>query len=88
MPMYYFHLQDDDAITDTEGTDLVDLAAARVHAVGVARELTANSDGILKHTWSLWTMTVHNDVGTELFALAMSDFGHGHPGNGGSPDEG
>ena len=46
MPMYYFHLQDDDTITDTEGTDLADLAAARVHAVGVARELTANSDGI------------------------------------------
>ena len=31
MPMYYFHLRDNEKITDVDGTDLVDLAAARTH---------------------------------------------------------
>jgi hypothetical protein len=36
MPMYYFHLYDDAPIDD-DGTDLINLAAARNHAAGVAR---------------------------------------------------
>jgi hypothetical protein len=42
MPMYYFHLHDDKDVVDSDGTDLPDAAAAREHAAGVARELTAN----------------------------------------------
>jgi hypothetical protein len=80
MPMYYFHLCDDETIVDPDGTDLVDIGAARDHAAGVARELTANSDGFLKQKWSQWTMTVHDDVGTELFSIAMSDLGNGNSG--------
>jgi hypothetical protein len=45
MPMYYFNLQDDETIVDSDGTDLVDVGAAREHATAVARELTANSVG-------------------------------------------
>jgi hypothetical protein len=41
MPMYYFHLYDDATLTDDRGTDLINLAAARDHAAGVARELTS-----------------------------------------------
>jgi hypothetical protein len=54
MPMYYFHLQDDE------------YGAARVHAAGVARELTSNSAGFLKQDWSEWTMSVHDEIGTEV----------------------
>jgi hypothetical protein len=80
MPMYYFHLCDDESVMDFDGTDLDDVGAARAHAIGVARELTFNSRGFLKQDWSQWTMTVHDDVGTELFSIAMSDFGDGGSG--------
>jgi hypothetical protein len=75
MPMYYFNLQDDDTVEDTDGTDLPDVGAARIHATGVARELTANGGGLLMQSWSGWTMSVQDDRGTELFSLTMSDFG-------------
>jgi hypothetical protein len=48
----------------------------------VARELTANSSGFLDQSWSGWTMRVQDDGGSELFSLAMSDFGNGNSGNG------
>jgi hypothetical protein len=50
MPVYYFHLYDDETIVDSDGTDLIDVGAAREHAAGVARELTANSTGFLDQT--------------------------------------
>ena len=80
MPMYYFHLQDDETIVDTDGTDLTSIGAARDHAAGVARELTANSTGFLDQNWSGWTMSVHDDGGVEVFSLAMSDFRDGNSG--------
>jgi hypothetical protein len=43
MPRYYFHLYDHVALRDEEGLEFIDLAAARDHAAGVARELTFNS---------------------------------------------
>ena len=78
MPMYYFHLYDDVPILDDDGTDLINLAAARDHAAGVARELTFNSEGLMDELWSNWTMKVHDDAGTELFSLVMSDFKSGN----------
>ena len=80
MPMYYFHLYDDETIVDSDGTDLIDVGAAREHAAGVARELTANSTGFLDQNWSGWTLRVHDDSGLELFSLAMSDFRDGNSG--------
>lgn len=59
MPMYYFHLADDETIVDSDGTDLLNVRAAREHAAGVARELTANSVGFFDQHWSAWTMTAH-----------------------------
>ena len=78
MGMYYFHLYNDVPVRDDDGTDLIDLPAARDHAAGVARELTFQSDGLLGQDWANWTMRVHDDQGLELFSLAMSDF---KPGN-------
>jgi hypothetical protein len=78
MPMFYFHLYDGASLLDDEGTDLIDIAAARDHAAGVARELTFKSTGMMDHDWSNWTMRIHDNQGIELFALTMSDF---EPGN-------
>jgi hypothetical protein len=39
VPRYYFHLYDDIAIMDEEGSELPDLAAARAKAVDTAREM-------------------------------------------------
>lgn len=75
MPMYYFNLNDDETVVDTDGTDLPNVGAARIHATGVARELTSNGGGILTESWSGWTMSVRDARGTELFSLTMSDFG-------------
>jgi hypothetical protein len=74
MPMYYFNLYDDTTIADNDGTDLIDVSAARDHAAGVARELTFKSSGMMEQGWSEWTMRVHDAHGKELFSLALSDF--------------
>ena len=78
MPMYYFDLHDGETIVDTDGTDLINVGAAREHAAGVAHELTANSIGFLDQNWSAWTMRVHDHSGSELFSLAMADFRDGN----------
>jgi hypothetical protein len=39
VPHFYFHLFNDADFPDDEGADLPDAAAARVHAVGEAREM-------------------------------------------------
>jgi hypothetical protein len=78
MPMYYFHLYDDAPLLDDDGTELINLAAARDHAAGVARELTFKNADFMQEAWGKWTMRVHDHEGTELFSLAMSDF---EPGN-------
>jgi hypothetical protein len=80
MSRYYFDLYDDEKIVDCDGTDLVDVGAAREHAAVVARELTANSFGFLDQSWSGWTMRVHDGGGLEVFSLAMADFRDGNSG--------
>ena len=75
MPMYYFHLSNDEKVLDVDGTNLANPAAARAHAFGVARELTFKSEGMLDQDWSLWRMLVHDDDCIELFSLPLSDFG-------------
>jgi len=39
MPLYYFHVYNDDVTMDEEGQDFPDAAAARVQAVKSVREL-------------------------------------------------
>jgi Domain of unknown function (DUF6894) len=76
MPVYYFDLQRHgtaiDTIADPDGTELPGPAAARDHANIVARELTFQSSGFLDRNWSVWTMSVHDGKGTELFSLEMT----------------
>ena len=71
MPMYYFHLRDQDMIADVDGTDLADTEAARDHADIVARELKFKTDGFLDEAWSKWSMHVHDADGLELFSFPM-----------------
>ncbi len=79
MPMYYFHLRDQDHITDVDGTELADVPAAREHADTVARELMFKTSGLEGEDWSKWTMVVHDSDGIEVLSFAMS----GENGNGG-----
>ena len=79
MPMYYFHLRDQDHITDVDGTELADVPAAREHADTVARELMFKASGLEGEDWSKWTMVVHDSDGIEVLSFAMS----GENGNGG-----
>jgi hypothetical protein len=78
MPMYYFHLRDQDKITDVDGTELTNVDAAREHADTVARELTFKTTGILGEEWSKWTMVVQDDDGLELFSFGMSAVRNGN----------
>jgi hypothetical protein len=78
MPMYYFHLRDQDQINDVDGTELADVAAAREHAGTVARELMFKSDSFMDEAWSEWSMVVHDDDGVEVFSFEMSDVGNGN----------
>ncbi len=63
MPMYYFHLRNQDHITDVDGTELPDIEAAREHAETVALELTFKSHSFMDEPgriglWSFRTATV------------------------------
>lgn len=78
MPMYYFHLYNNETIKDADGTELADVTAARAHAIVVARELTFNSSEISDQAWSAWTMRVHDRHDIELFSLLLSDFANGN----------
>ena len=78
MPMYYFHLRDNEPILDPDGTDLIDAEAARGHAEGVARELMFKTDGILGEAWSEWSMHVEDAEGLELFSFEMSQVPNGN----------
>jgi hypothetical protein len=73
MPMYYFHLRDDESVPDIDGTDLSNASEARTHAIGVARELMFESRGMLDHDWEYWTMSVRDSGGNELFSFRLSD---------------
>jgi hypothetical protein len=72
MPMYYFHLHDNDIVKDLDGTELADTDAARVHAGVVARELKFKNDGFLDERWTAWSMHVLDGEGLELFSFPMS----------------
>jgi len=75
--MYYFHLRNQDKFTDPDGTELVDVEAARAHALVVARELKFKSDTFMDEAWSRWFMHVQDGDGTELFSFPMSDVENG-----------
>jgi hypothetical protein len=73
MPMYYFHLLDNDEVIDSDGTELPDLQAAREHAGQVVRELMFRRDGMLQRDWSLWTMSVRDIDGRVLLSFPLGN---------------
>jgi hypothetical protein len=78
MPIYHFHLQDEKTLRDDAGSTLPDIAAAREHAIGVAKELTFRSEKMLGQDWSRWTLRVEDSEGKEILSLALGDFTNGN----------
>jgi len=69
MPMYYFHLRDDQTVPDVDGTDLLNASEARDHAIGVARELMFRSEGMLDHNGHCGKCPFMITKGTSFFPL-------------------
>jgi hypothetical protein len=76
--MYFFNLRDQDTIHDVDGTDLADNDAARAHAEVVAKELKFKSSTFEDEAWSMWTMSVRDAEGLELFSFPMGDVDGGN----------
>lgn len=74
MPMYFLRLCDTQTFSDEDGTELANVAQARAHAIQVARELAFKSTGIAGCPWAEWTMSGHDDEGTELFSFPDGGF--------------
>lgn len=75
MGTYYFHLIGAKTISDPDGVELSDVTAARVHALTVARELSANANQFLGHSWSDWTLSVTDESGRRVLSFPMNDIG-------------
>jgi hypothetical protein len=73
MPMYYFHLKDDEHVLDVDGTELASIDLARTHAVAVAQELMFKREAMLDRNWAEWTMSIRDRDNQELFSFPMSD---------------
>lgn len=74
MSIYHFNLQNDDSVLDVEGTDLPDDAAAREHAISVARELMFCGRDGFSGAWARYKMSVVDGDGNEVLSFAMTDF--------------
>jgi hypothetical protein len=71
MPTFYFHTEDGEQVTDTEGSELADIAAAEDAAVQIlAESLRGNS----KLFWESegFSVTVTDAEGLTLFSLQVS----------------
>lgn len=70
MPLYYFILKSArDIIPDEEGVELLDLPAARNHAVAVARELMRNRELPARN----WRLEVCDDYLVPRFEILFAD---------------
>ena len=70
MPRFHFHLRARGMIhRDHDGTELPDLAAARAHALTVARELMDNSNVTTRH----WSIRVENDADEKQLDMYFAD---------------
>lgn len=70
MPLFHFNVQDGSNITDSEGSELNDIAAARLAAVEMAGELLKDHARDFLHD-ETWSMDVTDDAGLILFSLVM-----------------
>src|SRR5689334_16923624 len=70
MPGFYFHLRAQGIMhRDTTGSECPDLAAARLHADGVASELMRNN----QHSATLWSLRVEDQEARQVFDLFFAD---------------
>jgi hypothetical protein len=72
VPRYFFHFSDGKRrFSDTAGSDLNGLAAARAHAISQVRDLkAAMCDPGIQDT-SGWTMTVHDAQAQIVFEIGF-----------------
>ena len=71
MPRFYFHTEDGQLLRDEEGTDLVDVHAARNEAVAILAELLKEDP---EEFWKdrSFKLTVTDDDGLTLYILDLS----------------
>lgn len=72
MPRFFFHLVEDERLSDDEGCELADLLEARVHALKAARSLAGANikDGWLNLDHCIQVM---DRDGLEMFTLRFGD---------------
>jgi hypothetical protein len=69
MPIYYFNVQDGaGGLADLDGTELLDRAAAEMHAVEVVRELLKSNETKKRP----WCLDVLDGDGQPVFSLKFS----------------
>jgi hypothetical protein len=71
MPTFYFHTEDGERLTDTEGSDLADIAAAEDAAVQILAESLRGNSKLFWDNGS-YSITVADDRGLTLFSLQVS----------------
>lgn len=73
MPRYFFNIHDGSSLVDSEGTELPDLAAARIEATrlsgAVIKELGAP---FWDHCFNEWLLEVNDGSGQTLLRLRLS----------------
>jgi hypothetical protein len=73
MALYYFNVNDGRRVLlDTEGTDLPDDAAAREHAIQVARELMRNARPQVRN-WRVRVQNSDREVRADLLFASVDD---------------
>lgn len=71
MPRYFFNVHDGESFPDLQGTELIDLNAARTEAIRFSGSLLRDRPDTF---WSskLWALEVCDDHGLRLFTLSFS----------------
>jgi hypothetical protein len=75
MPRYFFNVEDDCTIIDQEGTELLNLEAAREEAVSTSAELLRCRAGDSLWSgkpWRMWVTDQAGGAGTMLLRLQFS----------------
>jgi hypothetical protein len=75
MPRYYFHLQDGHTLLDSDGLELIDLAAAQKEAVRASADVLKGGPGatLWEGTpWRLWVTDKPDGGGQTFFTLRFS----------------
>jgi Domain of unknown function (DUF6894) len=68
--LFYFKLTDGGIVEDIEGLELLDVAAAREEAMGLARDLTRLE--LFGRDWSHWTVLVSDESGHQVLSMSIS----------------